>query len=182
MMIRKLGIFAVVAALAVGCNPAPEDVDTGGSANSTEANADQAKEESKKEKAADEKRFKAGVSKEFLGVQVGIGEVVIQRDRIQVGLNYENKSGQAIHWYPDQEAKAVIGDMQLDSNLFMDDTGLTVGDISDGVKSDGVFTLRPSGKKTIDPKTVKEIKFSFGEMSSEDFMKDAKVEFTIPVK
>ncbi|MFD1425598.1 hypothetical protein [Kroppenstedtia sanguinis] len=177
MIIRKLGIFAVVVMLAVGCNPAPEDVDTGGKTNSTEA-----KEGSKKEKTADEKRFKAGVSKDFLGVQVGIGEVVIQRDQIQVGLNYENKSGQAIHWYPDQEAKAVIGDVQLDSNLFMDDTGLTVGDISNGVKSDGVFTLRPSGKKTIDPKKVKEIKFSFGEMSSEDFMKDTKVEFTIPVK
>ena len=80
-------------------------------------------------------------------------------------MNYENNSGQSIHWYPDQEAKAVIGDMQLDSNMFLDDTRDDRGrHLGWNEKSDGVFVFRPAGNKTIDPEAVEEIKLSFGEM------------------
>lgn len=171
--IKATGVILALAVLAAGCNPPPEDVDTGGTKHSAEAEG--AKEENVKS-------FNAGVTKDFMGVKVSIAEVKIKPDRIEVGMNYENKSGQSIHWYPDQEAKAVIGDMQLEYNMFLDDAGLTVGEISDGVKSDGVFVFRPPGDKKIDPEAVKEIKLSFGEMMSEDFMKTNKVELTIKVK
>jgi hypothetical protein len=170
--VKILGTVAIVSALAVGCNAAPTDVETGGG-NSMETKA---------EASANVKSFKANVTKEFMGVKVGVAEVKIKPDRVEVGMHYENKSGQSVNWYPDQEAKAVIGDMQLDSNLFIDDAGLTVGDISDGVKSDGVFTFRPAGNKKIDPDKVKEIKLNFGEMNSGDFTKTEKVEFTVKVK
>ncbi len=175
LWIKAMGMILVLGALAIGCNPPPEDVETGGTEHSAEAEEEDAKEENVKS-------FNADVTKEFMGVKVSIAEVKIKPDRIEVGMNYENKSGQSVHWYPDQEAKAVIGDMQLDSNMFLDDTGMTVGDISDGVKSDGVFVFRPAGNKTIDPEAVKEIKLSFGEMMSEDFMKTKKVELTVKVK
>lgn len=172
---RTLGTILVVGALVVGCNPPPKDVETGGSQSQEESKA-----EDKKEKNV--KRFQADMTKEFLGVKVSIAEVKISPDRIEVGMNYNNQSGKAIHWYPDQEAKAVIGDLQLDSNMFLDDTGMTVGEILDGVKSDGVFVFRPAGERKINPDEVKEIKLSFGEMNSDDFMKDAKVEFHVKVK
>ena len=136
LWIKAMGMILVLGALAIGCNPPPEDVETGGTEHSAEAEAEDAKEKNVKS-------FNADVTKEFMGVKVSIAEVKIKPDRIEVGMNYENKSGQSVHWYPDQEAKAVIGDMQLDSNMFLDDTACNLASINlkKCMNADGTFNV-----------------------------------------
>ena len=56
------------------------------------------------------------------------------------------------------------------------------GEVEGGVKQDGVIQfLAPDGKE-IDVKGIKEIKLKFGDVTTEDFMKNKDVSFTIPVK
>jgi hypothetical protein len=168
--------IALTSALAA-CSP-PADVKTGGS-NSVAASAPAAENKAAENKDESGKKFTAGVSTEVLGVKINVADVSIKGTEVNVGLNYE--ATKPVHWYPDQEAKLQIGDMQLDVNMLMN-TGLNNGDIGAGVKSDGVLQFMPPGGKTIDINKVKELKLYLGEIVSEDFMSTKKVEITIPVK
>lgn len=114
------------------------------------------------------------------GLKVGLGDIKIKENKIQVGLNVNNTTDGVLHFYPDQ-GSAVIGDLQLDANMFLTD-GDVSGDIQGGVKKEAVLEfLAPKGK-TIDVKTVKEIKLMLGDVTTEDFMNSEDVSFTIPVK
>lgn len=159
-----VGGFSLVV---MGC--APDDVDTG--APDSEAEAADNK---------DEKRFKANTSTEALGVKVTIAEVVIKPDKLEIGMNLENTNSDEVNWYPDQEGKAVIGDKQLDANMFMG--GEIGGEIAGGVKQDGVLVFPTPNNFKLDHKEIKEIKLNLGEISTHDFMKTDKVEIKIPVK
>ncbi|MBH8595855.1 hypothetical protein I8U20_10980, partial [Thermoactinomyces intermedius] len=128
---KKIGLIGLSMLLLAGCGP--DDVDTG-----VKATNEQTKQEVKAEKA-DEKRFKANASTEALGVKVNIAEVVIKPDRIEVGMNLENTNSDQVTWWPDQEGKIVVGDKQLNANMFMGDS--VGGEIAGGVKQNGVLTF-----------------------------------------
>lgn len=169
---KKIGLIGLSMLLLAGCGP--DDVDTG-----VKATNEQTKQEVKAEKA-DEKRFKANASTEALGVKVNIAEVVIKPDRIEVGMNLKNTNSDQVTWWPDQEGKIVVGDKQLNANMFMGDS--VGGEIAGGVKQNGVLTFLTNNNDRLDPKSVKEIKMDLGEVMSSDFMNTKKVEFEIKVQ
>lgn len=114
------------------------------------------------------------------GLKVGLGEIKIFSDKIQVGMNVENTNKGKVTFYPDQ-GSAVIGDMQLDANMFLTDGSIS-GDIQSGVKKEAVLEfLAPEGKK-IDVKNIKQIKFLFGDVYDEKTFNTKDVSFTVKVK
>lgn len=171
---KKTALIGLVGALMIvfaGC--APTDVDTGADNGKVEADS---KDSSNK---ANEKRFKTDTSTEALGVKVNIVEVVIKPDRLEVGMNLENTNSQQVSFYPDQ-GKAIIGDKQVNANMFMG--GEIGGDIAAGVKQDGVLVFPTANDSKLDPKSIKEIKLDFGDVTSADFIKTEKATVTVKVK
>lgn len=151
------------------------DVSTGGEGNSTEK-----KEETKNDTKKDDgsQRFDASEhSMEVLGMKVALGEIKIADDKISVGTNIENTTNDVLNFYPDQ-GQAVIGDMQLDANLFMT-TGDIGGEVQGGVKQEGVIEfLAPEGKK-IDIDSIDKIKIIFGDVTTGDYMQSEPVAFEV---
>lgn len=114
------------------------------------------------------------------GMNVSLGEIKISSDKLEVGINLENTTDTVLMFYPDQ-GSAVIGDMQLDANMFLTD-GSIGGEVQSGVKQEGVLEfLAPEGKE-IDVEAVNEIRLLLGDVVTEDFMTTEAVEFTVPVQ
>ncbi|TWL13345.1 hypothetical protein CHCC15075_1703 [Bacillus licheniformis] len=65
--------------------------------------------------------------------------------------------------------------------MFLTD-GAVGGDVEGGVKQDGVLEFSVPEGKEIDVNSVKEVKLKFGDVTTEDFMKNQDVSFTVPVK
>lgn len=169
---KVLGIILVSSSLVVvGCSP--DDVDTGIDDGSKKASADKAD-------SKDAKRFKANESTTVLGVKVNIAEVVIKPDQMEVGMNLENTNQDEVSWYPDQEAKAIMGDKQLNADLFSG--GDMGGDIAGGVKQNGVLVFPAPEKSKLDPDSIKEIQLDLGEITSGDYSKNEKVKINLTVK
>jgi hypothetical protein len=171
-----LGVIALIVlgvVIAIATSGDDDKVSTGTKPASTTA------KESPKDDGT--KKFDASSQKiDALGLKVGLGEIKITKGKIQVGINLENTTDKKLTFYPDQ-GSAVVGDMQLDANLFLTD-GKVGGDIQAGVKQDGIIEfLVPEGKE-IDVKSVKQIKLIFGDVVTEDFMNTKPVEFTVPVQ
>lgn len=157
-----------------------------GSAENVYTGSDSAKaESSEKEKTteSEDTSKKIDVSDQSMtaaGLKVGLGDIKILEDKIQVGINVENTNSDAVSFYPDMDS-AVIGDMQVDANMFMTDGNIS-GDIQGGVKQEAVLEfLAPEGK-SIDPASVKEIKLVLGDVTSADYMTTEPVEFTVTVE
>jgi hypothetical protein len=177
---KKLLVLLSVLLLVVLGACSNSDVKTGGTGNSTEKKTE-TKPTKETPKEDNIKTIDAtSQSINAAGMQVGLGEIQIQEDKISVGINLANTTNQALTFYPDQ-GHLVIGDMQLDANLFMTN-GDIGGEVQGGVKQDGVIEfLAPEGKK-IDVKTVTQIKIFFGDVVTADYMTNKPVEFTIPVQ
>lgn len=170
-----IGIVVLVIILAVFSGGDDDKVSTGSDSKTTE------NKESASKKDDGSKKFNASSQQvDAIGLKVGLGEIKIKENKIQVGINVENTTDKAISFYPDQ-GSAVVGNIQLDANMFLTD-GSVSGDIQSGVKQDAVLEfLVPEGKK-IDVNSVKEIKLILGDVNDEDFTKNDKVNFTVPVK
>jgi hypothetical protein len=156
------------------------DVKTGGTGNTTEKKTETkpTKEASKEDNI---KKVDATAQKvNAAGMQVGLGEIKIEEDKISVGINLVNTTNAVLNFYPDQ-GHLVVGDMQLDSNMFMTE-GDIGGEVQGGVKQDAVivFTV-PEGKK-IDVKSVTQVKLVFGDVVTADYMTTKPVNFIIKVK
>jgi hypothetical protein len=134
----KKGIVVLSTLLLLGLGAcSSSDVQTGGTGNSTEK-----KTETKpaKEAPKQDNSKKVDASKQTInaaGMQVGLGEIKITEDKISVGINLANTTNGALTFYPDQ-GHLVIGDMQLDANLFMTD-GEIGGEVQSGVKQQAVI-------------------------------------------
>jgi hypothetical protein len=165
----------VVLGMAAGCSPQPKNVSTGAS-NNVQAGAATQTDAPKK----DEKKFKADFSKDFKYVKVNVSEIDITPDKITVGLNYENTSGEKLHWFPEQ-GQLVVGDMQLNVDPLIQ-SNLVTGDIAPETKSDGVLVFKPQGDKKIDVSKVNKLIFHLNEVITEDLSASKKVDFEIPVK
>lgn len=160
-------------ALALAACGSTDDVSTG---------ADNSKDKKTEEKKDDgSKKVDASSQKtDVLGMKVNLGDVKIMKDKVNVGINIENTTNKQLHFYPDQ-GKAVVGNMQLDANMFLTD-GQVGGDVEGGVKQEGVLEFTVPEGKEIDVNSVKEVKLKFGDVTTEDFMKNKDVSFTVPVK
>ena len=113
------------------------------------------------------------------GLKVALGEIKITKNKIRVGVNVENTGANSVSFYPDQ-GSAVVGNMQLDANLFLTD-GDVSGDIQSGVLKEGVIEyLVPDGKE-IDVASLTEIKLVFGDVFNDTTFETKEVTFTVPV-
>lgn len=153
-------LLIMLALILSACGGAPQSADTGSSSGdkpaATESGGGQ-------EQAANEARHQVNKEFEVNGLKVKIGEVVVQKDRVIVGMTINNPGKNAISFYPDMEGSVVIGDMQLDANPFFTE-GKVSGEIQSGVKQEGVVHfLAPEGKE-LTPAEVKEIKLNLGEV------------------
>lgn len=139
------------------------------------------KTEATKTEATDTKTVDASTQVvEANGLKVGLGEIKISKDKIQVGVNVENTGANSVTFYPDQ-GSAVVGNMQLDANIFLTD-GDVSGEIQSGVLKEGVIEyLAPKGKE-IDVATLTEIKLVFGDVFDDTSFESKEVTFTVPVK
>ncbi|MDA1477524.1 hypothetical protein [Bacillus changyiensis] len=168
VLFLSLGLALVLAA----CG-STDDVSTG---------ADNSKDKKTEEKNDDNsKKIDASSQKtEALGMKVNLGDIKIMKDKVNVGINLENTTKKVLNFYPDQ-GKAVVGDMQLEANMFLTD-GEVGGEVQGGVKQDGVLEFAVPEGKEIDIDKVKKIKLNFGDVTTEDFMKNKTVTFTVNVK
>lgn len=167
-----IGLIVLIIILAIAFSGDDDKPSTGSSSNN-----------SNNEKSVDDGSKKVDVSDhstEQLGMKVGLGELKVATDKIQIGINIENTTDKPISFYPDQ-GSAVIGDMQLDANMFLTD-GEISGDIQGGVKKEAVLEfLVPDGKE-IDVDNLKEVKFMFGDVYSEESFDTKDISFTVPIK
>ncbi|MFP3513146.1 hypothetical protein SB775_26885 [Peribacillus sp. SIMBA_075] len=167
-----IGFIVLIIILAIAFSGDDDKPSTGSSSNN-----------SKNEKSVNGGTKKVDVSDhstEQLGMKVGLGELKVATDKIQIGINIENTTDKPISFYPDQ-GSAVIGDMQLDANMFLTD-GEISGDIQGCFKKEAVLEfLVPDGKK-IDVDTLKEVKFMFGDVYSEESFDTKDISFTVPIK
>lgn len=129
---------------------------------------------------SDVKDFNAAVSQTVNGLNINIAEVKIEKDKVSIGVNIQNPTQQKLTFYPDQ-GSIVIGDMQLDSNMFMG-TGDVSGDVNAGVKRDGVIVFTVPEGKQLDIASVKEIKLNFGDVYNDSTYKSQEADITVPVK
>jgi hypothetical protein len=170
-----IALIALVIIIAIFSSSDEDKVSTGSKTESTTTNA--------KETPKDDGSKKVDASNQNVtaeGLKVGLGEIKILDSKIQVGINVENTKSNKVTFYPDQ-GSAVIGNMQLDANIFLTD-GDVSGDIQGGVKKEAVLEfLAPDGKK-IDVKNVKEIKLMFGDVFDDKTMNAKDVSFTVPVQ
>lgn len=162
---------AVVLGGIVGCGPQPKDVSTGAK-NNVQATA--------QAQAVPTKKIDPNFSQDFKYVKLNVHEVKITPNEIDVGLNYQNTSGQKITWYPEQ-GQLMVGDMQLNVDP-LTQTDLVTGDIAPDAKSDGVLVFKPQGDKKIDINKVDKLTFHLDQIIPEDLSTEKKVDFEIPVK
>ncbi|MGG3235375.1 hypothetical protein ABEP17_18240 [Priestia flexa] len=163
-------VLFVVIAIATGGNE--ETVSTGGTGNKST--------ESSKQESGTKKVDASEQTTDAVGLKIALGEMKVTKDKIQVGINVENTSSKTVSFYPDQ-GSAVVGDMQLDANLFLTD-GQIGGDVNAGVKQDGVIEFLAPDGKSIDVENIQEVKLLLGDVTPDDFSTSKAVEFTVPVK
>lgn len=171
-----IGLVVLFIVVAIASSGGEEKVSTG---TETKTAATTGSEEKPKDDGS--KKIDASTqSVDALGLKVGLGEIKISKDKIQVGINVENTTDKKVTFYPDQ-GSAVIGNMQLDANLFLTD-GDVSGDILGGVKKEAVLEfLAPDGKE-IDVNAVTEVKLMFGDVFEDETFTTQDVSFTIPVQ
>lgn len=121
-----------------------------------------------------------GYSTEALGLKVALGEIIVSKDKIQVGLNLENVSSNALTFYPDQ-GSAVVGNLQLDANLFFTD-GDVSGEIHSGVLKEGVIEFLAPDGKSIDVDSLTQIKLAFGDVFDDTDFDSKDVSFSVSVQ
>lgn len=166
-----IGFIVLIIILAIAFSGDEDKPSTGTTTNSS--NNKSVDDGSKKVDASNQ-------TADAVGLKVSLGEVKILKDKVQVGINVENTKDSLVTFYPDQ-GSAVIGDMQLEANMFLTD-GDVSGDIQGGVKKEAVLEfLVPEGKE-IDVKDVKEIKFMFGDVFDDKSFDTKDVTFTVQVK
>lgn len=166
-----IGIIVVIGIIIAVVSGGDEDKVSTGSDSSKSSSEQSTKEEGTKTIDATSQSAQAA------GLNVNLGEIKVSEDKIEVGINVENTNSDLVSFYPDQ-GSAVIGDMQLDANMFLTDGSIS-GDIQGGVKQEAVLEfLAPEGK-TIDPESVKDIKLVLGDVTSADYMTSEPVEFTV---
>jgi hypothetical protein len=112
-------IFTFLLFLILGCNQTTK-VNTGNTATSTAP-------ESK-----NIKRFQINQTKTCGGLDITVGEIAIESDKITVGMSAVNKSKNVLSFFPDQK-NLVIGTRQLDVNMFLGE-GKISGEIQPNVE------------------------------------------------
>ena len=129
---------------------------------------------------SDVKDFNAAVSQTVNGLNINIAEIKIEKDKVSIGMNVTNPTQQKLTFYPDQ-GSIVIGDMQLEANMFMG-TGDVSGDVNAGVKRDRVIVFTVPEGKQLDIASVKEIKLNFGNVYNDSTYKSQEANISVPVK
>lgn len=153
-----VAMLLVLTVVLTACGGAPSSADTGsGSSQSQPASSGGGEQ-----KAANEARHPVNKEYEVNGLKIKIGEVVVQKDRVIVGMTVSNPGNNTKTFYPDH-GNAVVGTMQLDANMFFTE-GDVSGEISGGVVKEGVIHFLVPKGKSLDPATVTQIKLNLGKV------------------
>ena len=112
-------------------------------------------------------------------LEITLGEIKIESKKIFVGMTLRNNSKAKLTFYPDQGC-AVVGNVQLDANMFMTEGKLS-GDILAEVQKSGVIAFTTD--TVLNPQEVKQIIFDFGSVYHESWevaAKEAKITIDLP--
>lgn len=162
--------MVALALLVAACGGAPSSAGTGSGAKpaSQPASAGQNTTEARHE-----------INKEFAvnGLKVKIGEIVVRKNEVVVGMTVTNASQHKLSFYPDQ-GNVVVGNLQLDANLLLTE-GSVSGDIEPGVAKEGVIHFSAPAGKNLDPNQVKQVKLNLGKVFDNDAFTTADFTQTI---
>lgn len=122
------------------------------------------------------RRVQVNQTKEFGGLQITLGEIAMEKGKITVGMTIINPTKETKTFYPNQ-GELVIGSTQMSSNAFLD-SGDTSGEIHAGVEKRGSIAFIDENK-TVDPATVKQIKFKFGKVYGENIMRSVDADWDL---
>ncbi|MGD9629959.1 MAG: hypothetical protein AB7V18_12005 [Pyrinomonadaceae bacterium] len=100
----------------------------------------------------------------------------MEKGKITVGMTIINPTKETKTFYPNQ-GELVIGSTQMSSNAFLD-SGDTSGEIHAGVEKRGSIAFIDENK-TVDPATVKQIKFKFGKVYGENIMRSVDADWDL---
>lgn len=167
------GSVVVAALVLAACGGAPSSADTG-------SGSEPASSEQGGGQQAGEARHQINKEFEVNGLKIRIGEVVVQKDRVIVGMTVTNPGEDTLSFFPDQ-GNAVVNGMQLEANLFFTE-GDVSGEITGGASKEGVVHfLAPEGK-SLDPAQVKEVRLNLGEVFNDKAMTAKEFNETISLK
>jgi hypothetical protein len=159
----KIPMWAMLALFLIfsleACSADSEDVSTGSEEPESSASNNEKKSENVK---------KYSINQDFQvnGLNIKIGDIKVQSDKIIVGLTLKNNTKDKLSFYPDQ-GNVVVGSMQLDADLF-GGNGDVGGDIQAGVEKSGVIEFITPDGKSLNPNEVKEVELHFGEVFNEN--------------
>jgi hypothetical protein len=155
-----LALFFVFSLAA--CSADSEDVSTGSETNSSSTNNE------KKSESENVKKYSINQDFQVNGLNVKIGDIKVQNNKVIVGLTLKNTTNDKLSFYPDQ-GNVVVGSMQLDADLF-GGNGDVGGDIQAGVEKSGVIEFITPDGKSLNPNDVKEVELHFGDVFNENSM------------
>lgn len=135
---------------------------------------------SSSEKAVQPLKIAVDYEESFSGLSVKIAEIQIEEDGILVGMTISNNSASMLSIYPDQ-GNVVIGNMQLDANMFSSE-GDASGDIQPGVQKSAVIRFDVPQGNALTPNEVKEVQLHFGDVFNSDDFESTKCDITISIE
>jgi len=123
----------------------------------------------------DVNRYSINETYNYMGLEITIGEVLVESDRILVGMTLNNTRDRTLSFYPNQ-GDLVAGNLQVSSNMFMSEGDLG-GDIRAGVEKSGVIHFTAPEDREIPD--VSEISLHLGNVSDMDAFEFSEFEEVI---
>lgn len=168
---KKIVLLGLLALVSTACT-APTNLSTGAPADAESSTATMPQ--------SSEKRYTIDKAQEYGGLTITVGEVLVDSSRMAVGMTVKNNSQSVLAFYPDQ-GSAVIGDRQVDANMFMTE-GSVGGELQAGVSRSGVIVFAAPNGQPLDPAQITTIKLALGQIVDMQNFQNPAVDVSIDVE
>lgn len=163
---KNISVIVVLIIAVLGCKQATK-VETGATSSTNQTSS-----------SANIRRVKINQTKNFNGMDLTIGEIAIEPDKVTIGMTVNNKSKDTLAFYPDQHS-IVIGKSQLDAEMFGTEGDIS-GEINAGVERSASITFKGDGK--LNPQEVKQIDLKLGDVLNMKVYKTVECNWTLEIK
>jgi outer membrane murein-binding lipoprotein Lpp len=140
-------------------------------------------EETKQEKKTPkEQKIETDVKTSHLGLDIEIKGVVFTDDAVGLHMVAKNNGSKPVEGFFPNLGNVKMGDLQLNAQGDFDGALPDSGTVEPGAKFEvPIVYVMPQGKK-LDPSDIKSIEVNMGEVFSEDYSKEEKIKFTVPIR